>query len=936
MTSAPRSTAPATRMIRTKLAPPRTPRNVVHRPGILAALDLGCDRVLTVVQAPAGFGKSTVLTEWRQRLLERGRIVAWVTLDEDDDDPAQFAAYVTRALAEALGPLAEDAAEFTAESETAPPKVRLTSVINALDRIDARITLVLDDFERIHSSAVHDLVSFLLLRAPANLSVVIATRSEPALPLAYLRAHDELVEVGPEQLRFDLDDTQRFLAASASSLRLDAAQAKALFDATEGWVTGLQIASIALRGQTDAGALIAGFSGKSKAINAYLAESVLPTLDPAVVDVLLRTSILERFNGPLCEAVAGVPPGEGAARLLQLHQQNLFLQALDDENRWFRYHALFRDFLRAELDRRAPDRIPGLHVAAARWFADAGFWTEAVRHALAADRLDLATDWVERCAMREVEASRVHELLAWVRKLPAESVRTRHRLRVAMAWALMLTLQLDDALAVVEDLAAQTRATASSAPLETELLALRFCIIALKDQTAAALPLGEQCLGRLDTVSVDEEHSTLVVQAFLNGLTHCYQKAGRVQEARAMQSPERYPLLQDTSRNLVTQAYRAILLSACDLREGKLHQGAREMREALRLAELHAGTRSAAATMIACSLAAVHYEWDDLDKADELLADRIDIVDETCYLDSVRLAYLTRARVAAVRGDDDGAHSILDRAEHIALRRGWTRLGALVLAERVRLWLDAGRPLEAEAALQRLESSTPPVAPSVPSAASETWRVRCLARARWLLHLNRHAEAAELLRAVLADEDPDRSPYPCARVRVMLAVALWQGQQVERARAEVRALLEVGEKSGIVRSIADEGSTIASLIVQELEASAAGTGEAVMAWRATLRSALGKGASTNAAPPSSDVGVARETATGARETLVEPLSAREREILSLIARGMSNEQAARALRLGTETVKWHLKNVYSKLGVSRRTLAVHRARKLDLLGDRDE
>ena len=934
MTKKPRSTAPATRIIRTKLAPPRTPRHVVQRPGILEALDLGCGRVLTVVQAPAGFGKSTVLTEWRNRLLERRRIVAWVTLDEDDNDPAQFAAYLTRALGEALGSLVDHAPEFTAESETASPKVRLTSVINALDPIEAGITLILDDYDRIQSPSIQDLLSFLLLRAPANLSVVIATRSEPPLPLAYLRAHDELVEVGPELLRFDLKDTRQFFA-SASPVKLDAAQARTLFEATEGWIAGLQIASIALRGQADAGQLIAGFSGKFKAVNAYLGETVLPNLEAGIVDVLLRTSILERFNGPLCEAVAGVPAGEGAARLLQLHQQNLFLQALDDENRWFRYHALFRDFLRAELDRRLPGESVRLHTAAAQWFAEAGFWAEAVRHALAADRLDLASDWVERCAMREVEDSRVHELLAWVRKLPPASVRTRRRLRLAMAWALMLTLQLDEAMAIVDDLSARLGSEkAPSAALDTELLALRFCIIALRDETAAALPLGEQCLQRLATVRHDDEQSVLAIQAFLNGLTHCYQKAGRVDEARAMQASDRYPLLRDPSRNLVTQSYRAILLSACDLREGKLHQGAREMREALRLTEMHAGSRSAAATMIACSLAAVQYEWNDLDKADELLADRLDIVDEACYLDSVRLAYLTRARAAAVRGDDEGAHSMLDRAEHIAARRAWTRLTAVVLAERVRLWLQAGRPLEAEAALQRLENATPASAPTEPSAASETWRVRCLARARWLLHLGQHADAVTLLRAVLTDEDPIRSPYPCARVRVLLAVALSQAGQREAARDEVRLLLALGELSGMVRSIADDGAPIASLVLQELGPGDAG--RPASAWRASLRGVMEahRAASAEATPTSS---TSRATAGAAsRDFPIEPLSARERDILSLIARGMSNEQAARALRLGTETVKWHLKNVYSKLGVSRRTLAVHRARKLDLIGDRDD
>lgn len=931
MTKRPRATAHASRMIRTKLAPPRTPRHVVRRPELLEALDLGCDRVLTVVHAPAGFGKSTVLTEWRHHLLERGRLVAWVTLDEDDNDPAQFAEYLTRALGDALGVLADHAPEFRTESETASPKVRLTSVINALDSIDARITLILDDYDRIHSSAIQDLLSFLLLRAPTNLGVVVATRSEPALPLAYLRAHDELVEVGPEKLRFDLGDTQRFFA-SASPVKLDAAQARTLYEATEGWIAGLQIASIALRGQSDAGPLIAGFSGKLKAVNAYLGETVLPNLDAAVVDVLLRTSILERFNGPLVEAVAGIPAGEGAARLLQLHQQNLFLQALDDENRWFRYHALFRDFLRAELDRRLPGEAVKLHAAAANWFADARFWSEAVRHALAADQLDLASEWVERCAMREVEDSRVHELLSWVRKLPPASVRTRRRLRVAMAWALMLTLQLDEAMALVEDLSGSAEGKrAPSNALETELLALRFCIIALRDQTDAALPVGEQCLARLRVSRHDEDHSTLVIQAFLNGLTHCYQKAGRIEEARAMQSPERYPSLRDPSRNLVTQAYRAILLSACDLREAKLHQAAREMREALHVAEMHAGHRSAAATMIACSLASVHYEWGELDKADELLADRLDIVDEACYLDSVRLAYLTRARVAAVRGDHEGAHAILDRAEVIASRRAWTRLMALTLAERVRLWLDAGRPLEAEAALHRLEIVTPSVAPPVPSAASETWRVRRLARARWLLHRKQHAEAVDILRDVMADEDPIRSPYPCARVRALLVVALHQAGRAEDACEELRPLLQLGELSGMVRSIADECAPIAAVVMRALDAQA--SSHPAPAWRNALREALGAQNTASApadAPPSAVV------VGDGNETLVEPLSARERDVLSLIAQGMSNEQAARALRLGTETIKWHLKNVYGKLGVTRRTLAVHRARKLDLIRDRNE
>ena len=916
------------RVIRTKLGPPRPARRVVRRENVLRLLTLGNERTLTILRAPAGFGKTTALAEWREKLLADQRIAAWLTLDADDNDPGQFVTCLTRALADALGRLADHVPEFSAESETASPKVTLTSIINALDPIESPITLILDDYDRIHAGPVHDLLAFLLLHAPSNLHVVIATRSEPPLPLAYLRAHDELVEIDAASLRFGFEDTRRFFGEVAA-LTMDAGQTRALHDATEGWVAGLQIAAIALRdrGQDrgNAARLIAGFSGKFKAINEYLADAVLPSLDQPTVMFLLRTSILERFSGPLCEAVAGVD--DGRAELARLHQQNFFLQSLDDEGGWYRYHALFGDFLRGELERRLPDESARLHERAASWFAEHELWSEAVRHALAADRIDLATQWVERCAMREVEDSRVHNLLAWVRKLPPAAVRPRQRLRIAVAWALLLTIQLDEAMAIVDDVLKQI--DEGEFPRDTgvdaELQALRFCITALKDDTAAALPIGEQSLKHLPKTRPVDDHSVWVVQALLNGLTHCYQKAGRVGAARAVQLPDRYPLSQDTARNLFTQCYRASTLSACDLREAQLHQGARHLREALRLAEAQAGRRSAAATLVACSLASVHYEWNDLEQVDQLLADRLDIIDDACYLDSVRSAYLALARLSAARGDYDAAHSVLDRAELVATRRRWPRLAALCMAERVRLWLSEGRPLEAEAALLRLESSTCARPPAMPSAESETWRVRGIARARWLLHRRHSTEAAHLLEAVLADENPDSSPYPCARTRVLLAVALDQAGRSVDALDQLGVLLRIGEPAGMIRSIADEGAPIANLLQRFVSSRV----EPVLdrsEWRERLFKALDL---DGIGPPISSPGGSATRPS----TLIEPLSKRERDVLTLVAQGLSNEQTARALGLGTETVKWHLKNVYCKLGVSRRTLAVHRARQMDLIGD---
>tara|TARA_R110000787_G_scaffold201880_11_gene312662 strand:- start:2112 stop:4931 length:2820 start_codon:yes stop_codon:yes gene_type:complete len=912
-------------MIRTKLEPPRGARRMVPRERALKLLSLGSERLLTLLRAPAGFGKTTVLADWRGQLLAASRPVAWVTLDEDDNDASSFVSYVIRALGEALGSLADHVPELSANPESATPKVTLTSAINALDSIDATLTLVLDDYDRVTASGIHDLMSFLLLHAPGNLRIVIAARAEPPLPLAYLRAHDDLVEINDAHLRFNLEDARRFFG-EVGALKLDAGQSRALHEATEGWVAGMQLAAISLRDRADTHRVIDALPGRFVAINDYLSEVVLPNLNAPTVDFLLHSSILERMNGPLCAAVTG--RADAAEQLGDLHQRNYFLQSLDAEQSWFRFHALFRDFLRTELARRFPEAVSGLHTRAANWFAEHRLWAEAVRHALAADRIDLAAEWVEHCAMREVEDSRVHVLLSWARKIPDSAIRSRPRLQLAVAWALLLTIELDAAMEHVEDMEARLTKSEfkNSTAVESELLALRFCITALKDDTAAALPFGEAFAKRLRGGKNFEEPVVWAVQATLNGLTHCYQKAGRLEEARAMQSPELYPVSNDSDRNLFTQCYRATTLGGCDIRAAHLHEGARRLRESLALAELHAGRRSAAATLVACSLAAIHYEWNELDIVDQLLADRLDIVDEACYLDSVRSAYLALTRLAIVRGDFEAAHQLLDRGELLANRRGWSRLTAVCLAERVRLHLVQAHPLDAGAACQRLSELAPRNAPASASAISETWRVFCLSQARVLLHAGQASQASKMLNELLRIDQSatgtDGSAYLVARTKALLCVTLQASGEPQAALEQLEDLMELGAASGMIRSIADEGASIA-VLVKHHGLQWKPTTPSAERWKSSLDDALGirQGASTQAAK--------RESAEG----LIEPLSKRERDVLTLIARGLSNEQAARALNIGSETVKWHLKNVYSKLGVSRRTLAVHRARQMDLISD---
>lgn len=913
------------RMICTKLAPPRQTRQVVARNDLLCTLTLGNERALTVLRAPAGFGKTTVLTEWRRRLLEEGQFVAWLTLDAEDSDPAQFLIYLRKTLSLALDRLAESLPELGWNAENASPKVIATSLINAIESIDRKITLILDDYDRMSMGPIHDLLRFLIVHAPAQLHVVIATRTEPVLPLAELRAHDELVEIDATNLRFRIEHTRCFFTEVAT-LKLSAGQTRALHDATEGWVAGLQIAAIGLRGREDQGSLIESFSGHHRAVNEYLAQAVMPRISGETLDFLLRTSILERLSGPLCDFVAC---GTGGQETLEyLLSQNLFLQPLDDDSRWYRHHALFADFLRGSLERRMPLEIPRLHLRAADWFARHELWSEAVRHALAASNAELATEWVERCAMREVENSHVRRLLAWAAKLPDDAVRQRPRLRIALAWALLLTMQLDEAQASVKEIAEDlTRQSVDSKDgIHAELLSLRLCITALKDDTAAALLLGEQFLA-LPRCFAGQENGgtgTWLTQAVLNALTHCYQKAGQIERARALHEPDLYPTQQNRARNLFTMGYRACTLGACDIQEGKLEEGARKFREALATAETHAGRHSAVATLVACALSEVLYEWNQVEEVEELLADRLDVIDDTAYLDSVRAAYVALVRLAVMRGDFQSAHALLDRAEIVGVRRGWPRLLVICMAERLEIFLRQGKEQNAASAIQRIEKLVPEMPPAQPCAASESYRVRTLARASWLLHTGHPEEVVRLLEGMDSATLAGATFYVRTRTRLLLAIALDRVGQRQKALDLLAGILDDNRLSMPIRCIADEGEAAARLLHALARAQDWASSQQDRAYRMLLLKALNL--------PESILGDGRaQPSSTANPGPIEPLSERERDVLQLMAQGLSNRQIAAALVLGTETVKWHLKNVFGKLGVSRRTLAVYRARQMNLL-----
>lgn len=895
-------------LIKTKFSPPRPTRIPVRREKALQSLSAGSTRALTLIKTPPGFGKTTLLTTWREKLLEENQIVAWLTLDLDDNDASRFIDYLAGAFAVALGD--KPSPEFGNVGRMVSSKVQLTSIINAVDQIGREITLMLDDYDKINAPAVHDLVAFLLRHIPANLHIVAACRADPPLPLASLRAHDQLVELNADSMRFGIEDTQTFFVKSIA-VKFSPDETRAIHEATEGWVAGLQIAALAMPGCTGSKGPISAFPHHSGALSDYLVENVLTQIPEDILDFMLRTSVLDRLNGALCASLTGI--GDATEKLEWLVGQNMFLQPLDEDGQWYRYHGLFADFLRTQLKRRKPGEIRTIHLRAAQWLSERQLWAEAVRHAIDADRIDLAAEWLERCALEELSSGRVQNFRGWVQKLPPEALRERPKLRIAMVWALILTVQPGQARALLDEVDEQlcTARPPDADELRSILRAQRVSISSMQDHISEALKLGKEVwTERFPDSHKPKRGFDWVDQAFLNAMLHVHRKTGELEAAR--QVADLYRLDPDTS-NLSMMSYRACLLASLEIQEKQMCAAARRLAAALETSESHAGRRSAAAALLAASLSSIYYDWNRLDAVEDLLADRFDVIDDVCFIEPIQAAYLSLAKVRMVRGELDDAHAILDRAEYLAERRAWPRLAAACLTERIRIFLKEGRTPDAERSLIRLAAIEEENLRLEPD--SVDVGTMCLSsRARLLIKKCRFGEAASLLRASLASMENAKAAtlYEIAQLRTLLAIAEQASGNEQDAQACLLKVLAVTEHDGVVRLLADDGTAVSSI----LEA---------LQWGGAIRpddsyydnvfSALGI-ESNPKTKKTADVGFKPFGLTDE-----DTLSCRELEVLELVMKKLSNKQIAKTLFITPETVKWHLRNIYKKTGVSDRSLA---------------
>jgi LuxR family transcriptional regulator, maltose regulon positive regulatory protein len=667
-------------LLETKFYPPRLPRDLVPRPRLRDRLVRGTTSKLMLVSAPAGFGKSTLLAQWLDEWLyaepaagTTERSAAWLSLDRDDNDPVSFWTYVIAALRTAVPGIGETALGLVQAPLPTLIQTVLTTLLNDLGALERDAVLVLDDYHVIDSRKVHEGMAFLIDHLPSRLHVVIASRADPALPLARLRARGDLVETRAAELRFTPEEALAYLNG-VMDLRLTASDVAVLEGRTEGWIAALQLAALSMQGRDDKAGFIAGFAGDDRYILDFLVEEVLQRQPARIQAFLLETSILGRLSGPLCDAVTG--QSDGKAMLETLDRGNLFLVPLDDRRRWYRYHHLFADVLHARLLDERPGGPPELHRRASAWHEQNGDLSEAIRHALAGEDFDRAADLVERAwpAMRQFRQEAT--TLGWLKALPDPLLRRRPVLSVAYAAVLAVSGQFDDVETRLRDAerwldpaaGGDDGPAAPSPPMavvgEDELRRLPAAIAgyrAAQALTAGDVPGTITHAQRALDLATDDDHLERAAAAGLLGLAHW--RTGDLDTAHRMYADCRANLRH--AGHIADALGCTIALADIRITQGRLRDATGTYERALQLSVAQDGPVLRGTADMHVGLSELYREQGDLTAATQHVLTAQELGEHAGLPQNPYRWRVAMARVRQTQGDLDGALELLDEAERL-------------------------------------------------------------------------------------------------------------------------------------------------------------------------------------------------------------------------------------------------------------------------------
>lgn len=896
----------ATPMLATKLYIPPPRPDVVRRPRLIARLNAGLHRKLTLISAPAGFGKTTLVSEWINQPAATGGMqdaaaeprlpagVAWLSLDAGDSAPPRFLAYLVAALQTVAPTVGAGVAGVLQSPQPPPVEALLTTLLNEISTIPDNFLLVLDDYHVLDAPPIDTALTFLLDHLPPRMHLVIATREDPALPLARLRARGQLTELRAGDLRFTPAEAAAFLN-QIMGLNLAADDIAALEQRTEGWIAGLQLAALSMQAQQDITGFIRSFTGSHRFVLDYLVEEVLQQQPESIQTFLLHTSILDRLCGPLCDAVLPDSAATGQATLEYIEHANLFIVPLDNERRWYRYHHLFAELLRQRLQQQQPDHLAALHQRAGVWFEANGLELEAFQHAAAANDIERAMHLIEGGGMPLHFRGAVAPVLNWLESLPAAVLDAHPALWVMFASALSVAGRntgIEEKLQAAEAALQGCPPDEHTRDLIGHIAAIRALLGAMQYQVETIIDQSRRALEYLHPDNLSVRTAT----TWKLGLAYQFQG----ERAAAGQAYTEAIAMCEASGNVFINILATTGMGIIQESDNQLYLADESYRRVL---ELAGDPSRPAACEAYLGLARICYEWNDLDAAQQHGEQSVQLARQIEIVDSFVAGELFLARLKRTQGDLAGAATLVAAADESARRHNFVQQMPEVAAAQVMLLLQQGR---LDAAAHLAQTHDLPL---------------CQAR----VHLAQGDPAAALALLEPVRRQAEARAWPDERLKVLLLQALAYHAQgaADQARHRLSDALALAEPAGYIRSFVDEGPPMAHLLT---EAVAYGImpdySHRLLAAYATATS--DEGQRTEPAPAAH--GVVSDPAS-----LVEALSQRELEILRLIAQGLSNREISARLVLALDTVKGHNRRIYDKLQVQRRTEAVARARELGLL-----
>jgi LuxR family maltose regulon positive regulatory protein len=932
-----------TPLLATKLYIPLPRSKAVFRPRLLVRLNEGLlhNRKLTLIAAPAGFGKTTLLSEW---VAACDRKAAWLSLDEADSDATRFLTYFVAALHKIAPVIGEGVLGMLQAPQPPPPETILTALLNEIATIADKFLLILDDYHLLEDRAVDEALIFLVEHLPPQMHLVIATREDPPLPLARLRVRNQLTELRATDLRFTPDEAAEFLK-EVMGLDLSGEEVAALEARTEGWVAWLQLAALSMRGHQDVGGFIRAFAGDHRYIVDYLVEEVLQRQSESVRHFLLQTAILDRLTGSLCEAVTGQQGGSG--RLEALERGNFFVVGLDDTRHWYRYHHLFGEVLYAHLQAEEPaEQVTTLHRRASEWYEHNGSAAEAIRHALAAGDFERAADLIELGlpAMRRNRQASI--LLGWLKALPDELLEYRPVLSVGYAWGLMDSGELEAVEARLREAERWLNPTTVDRGKQSE--------------TPSTEANSKQSRGMV-VVNQEEFHNVpAAIAGYRAARAHVLGDVpGTLKYARQVLDllPEEDNMWRGAATSLLGLAYwtsgeleaayrtygegwvrmqkagfisdaisGTIMLADIRIEQGHLHEAMSLYERALQLANAQdsKGTRPVlqGTADLYVGMGELRREHNELTVATQHLLKSKELGEHTGFMPNRYRWCVAMARIREAQGDPDGALEMFHEAERAYVRDFFPNVRPIA-ALRARVWAGQGRLSEALGWVRAQGLS-------VEDDLSYLREFEHITLARILLAQFRNRSAREdrsigeavgflerLLKAARAGERRGSE----IEILVLQSLAHQAQGDIQAALVPLEQALTLAEPEGYVRLFVDEGQPIAQLlrgaVVRGVMPAFSGKLLAVLGAEQPTEGEPSLPVSTPTFPPS--------------QTLIEPLSQRELEVLRLFKTELSGPEIAQKLVIALSTLRTHTKSIYSKLNVDNRRAAVKRATELDLL-----